>query len=118
MTVLSLKNLMMEFGDRRVLDRITVACEEGAVVGLIGSNGAGKSTLFNVLAGELEPTDGMVELHPKLRIGYLRQNSGLESGKTIMEELRSVVSEALDAIEALPKTQDPKEYARLQAIIL
>ncbi|MBQ7095395.1 MAG: ATP-binding cassette domain-containing protein [Clostridia bacterium] len=108
---------MMEFGDRRVLDRITVACEEGAVVGLIGSNGAGKSTLFNVLAGELEPTDGMVELHPKLRIGYLRQNSGLESGKTIMEELRSVVSEALDAIEALPKTQDPKEYARLQAII-
>lgn len=117
MTALSLKNLIIEFGERRILDSITVSCEEGAVVGLIGSNGAGKSTLFNVLSGELLPTDGMVELSSKLRVGYLRQNSGLAGGKTIMEELRSVVSEALDAIDALPTTEDPREYARLQAII-
>ena len=117
MTALSLKNLIIEFGERRILDSITVSCEEGAVVGLIGSNGAGKSTLFNVLSGELLPTDGMVELSSKLRVGYLRQNSGLAGGKTIIEELRSVVSEALDAIDALPTTEDPREYARLQAII-
>ena len=117
MTAVSIKNLIIEFGERRVLDQINVACEEGAVVGLIGSNGAGKSTLFNVIAGLLSPTDGSVDLRANLRIGYLRQNSGLEGGRSILEELRSVVSEGLDAIEAIPFATDPKEYSRLQAII-
>ena len=53
MTVASLKNLIVEFGDRRVIDEVSVLCEEGAVIGLIGGNGAGKSTLLNVLMGKL-----------------------------------------------------------------
>ncbi len=117
MVIASLKNLIVEFGDRRVIDRVSVLCEEGAVIGLIGGNGAGKSTLFNVLAGRLEPTAGERFLHPKVRIGYLLQNSGLSGGRTMMEELRSVVAEGLSAIEKLPHTQDPQEYARLQAVI-
>ncbi|MBQ7934924.1 MAG: ABC-F family ATP-binding cassette domain-containing protein [Clostridia bacterium] len=117
MTVISLKNLIVEFGDRRVLDEVSVSCEEGAVIGLIGSNGAGKSTLLNVLEGSLQETAGERAIHPKTRIGYLRQNSGLSGGRSLMEELRSVVQEGLDAIDRLPQTADPKEYARLQAII-
>ncbi len=117
MTILAIKNLIMEFGDRRVLNEINVSCEEGAVIGLIGSNGAGKSTLFNVISGAIEPTSGTVDYSSKVRIGYLRQNSGLSGGRTILEELRSVVSEGLSAIESLPHTTDPREYARLQAII-
>lgn len=117
MTVISLKNLIVEFGDRRVLDEVSVSCEEGAVIGLIGSNGAGKSTLLNVLEGSLQETAGERAIHPKTRIGYLRQNSGLSGGRSLMEELRSVVQEGLDAIDRLPQTADPREYARLQAII-
>lgn len=117
MTVASLKNLIVEFGDRRVIDSVNVLCEEGAVVGLIGGNGAGKSTLLNVLMGKLEPTSGDRFLHPKARIGYLKQNSGLSGGRDIMAELRSVVQEGLDAIERLHRTEDPAEYARLQAIV-
>ncbi len=117
MTIASLKNLIVEFGDRRVIDEVSVLCEEGAVIGLIGGNGAGKSTLLNVLAGSLQETAGERFLHPKTRIGYLLQNSGLSGGRTIMEELRSVVQEGLLAIDRLPETTDPKEYARLQAII-
>ena len=117
MVIASLKNLIVEFGDRRVIDNVSVLCEEGAVIGLIGGNGAGKSTLLNVLADRLEHTAGERFLHPKTRIGYLLQNSGLSGGKSIIEELRSVVQEGLEAIEQLPHTQDPKEYARLQAII-
>lgn len=117
MTVASLKNLIVEFGDRRVIDSVNVLCEEGAVIGLIGGNGAGKSTLLNVLMGKLEPTSGDRFLHPKARIGYLKQNSGLSGGRDIMAELRSVVQEGLDAIERLHRTEDPAEYARLQAIV-
>ncbi len=117
MTIASLKNLIVEFGERRVINNISVLCEEGAVVGLIGGNGAGKSTLLNVLSGKLQETSGERFLHPKVRIGYLKQNSGLSGGRSILEELRSVVQEGLDAIERLPATADPREYARLQAII-
>lgn len=117
MIIAALKNLTVEFGDRRVIDRVSVSCEEGSVIGLIGGNGAGKSTLLNVLAGNLQETSGERMLHPKTRIGYLRQNSGLSGGRSMMAELRSVVQEGLDAIDRLPQTQDPKEYARLQAII-
>lgn len=117
MTIASLKNLIVEFGERRVIDSVNVLCEEGAVVGLIGSNGAGKSTLLNVLYGSLPPTAGERFLHPKARVGYLRQNSGLSGGRNILAELRSVVQEGLDAIDRLPQTTDPREYARLQAVI-
>ncbi|MBQ8894489.1 MAG: ABC-F family ATP-binding cassette domain-containing protein [Clostridia bacterium] len=117
MTIASLKNLIVEFGDRRVIDQVSVLCEEGAVIGLIGGNGAGKSTLLNVLSGRLQETSGERFLHPKARIGYLLQNSGLSGGRSMIEELRSVVQEGLDAIERLPVTSDPREYARLQAII-
>ncbi len=116
MTIASLKNLVVEFGERRVIDEVTVTCEEGCVIGLIGSNGAGKSTLLNVLAGSLPETSGERYLHPKTRIGYLRQNSGLSGCLSIMDELRSVVQEGLDAIEKLPAAS-PAEYARLQAVI-
>lgn len=117
MTIASLKNLIVEFGERRVIDNVSVLCEEGAVIGLIGGNGAGKSTLLNVLSGRLQETGGERFLHPKVRIGYLKQNSGLSGGRSMMEELRSVVQEGLDAIEKLPTVTDPHEYSRLQAII-
>ena len=117
MTVASLKNLIVEFGDRRVIDNVSVACEEGAVIGLIGSNGAGKSTLLNVLIGTQRETAGERSVHPKTRMGYLRQNSGLSGGLSLLDELRSVVRDGLDAIDRLPHTTDPREYARLQAVI-
>ncbi|WP_083864894.1 heme ABC transporter ATP-binding protein [Nocardia brevicatena] len=49
-------------GPRRVLDAIDIEIRAGDVVALVGPNGAGKSTLLAVLAGELEPGTGVVEL--------------------------------------------------------
>ncbi|KAG9123707.1 hypothetical protein FRC07_014222 [Ceratobasidium sp. 392] len=58
-----------------VLDDITITVHPGDRVGLVGKNGEGKSTLVKLLIGQLKPTKGVVERHPRLRIGYYSQHS-------------------------------------------
>ena len=52
-----------------VLDGVTVTIHPGDRVGLVGKNGEGKSTLVKLLIGQLKPTKGVIETHPRLRIG-------------------------------------------------
>ncbi|MDM0014852.1 ABC transporter ATP-binding protein [Variovorax sp. J22P168] len=52
--------LSKRFGDQVVLEDITLACEEGELVGIMGPNGAGKTTCFNVLTGRFRPDRGTV----------------------------------------------------------
>ncbi|HOM13729.1 MAG TPA: ATP-binding cassette domain-containing protein, partial [Rubrivivax sp.] len=54
--------LSRRWGGLVAVDRVSIALERGAVHAVIGTNGAGKSTLVNVLAGELAPSAGRVEL--------------------------------------------------------
>jgi len=60
---LALRNVTKAFGDFRAVDDVSVDILDGSITGLIGPNGAGKSTLFNVVAGELTPTSGTVQLY-------------------------------------------------------
>jgi heme exporter protein A len=59
-TRLTLSEVSRNFGRRRALTRVSLACEAGEVVGLLGPNGAGKSTLIAILATLLAPTSGDV----------------------------------------------------------
>lgn len=52
-----------------ILDGVTVTIHPGDRVGLVGKNGEGKSTLVKLLIGQLKPTKGVIERHPRLRIG-------------------------------------------------
>ncbi|CAE6512501.1 unnamed protein product [Rhizoctonia solani] len=58
-----------------ILDDVTITVHPGDRVGLVGKNGEGKSTLVKLLIGQLKPTKGVVERHPRLRIGYYSQHS-------------------------------------------
>jgi ABC-type sugar transport system ATPase subunit len=61
MTVLAeIKNLTKCFGDRTVLDNITLQIQEGEILGLLGPNGSGKTTLLKVLAFLLKPETGEI----------------------------------------------------------
>lgn len=65
MNVLSVKDLGINFGGLRAVDRFSMEIEEGQLAGLIGPNGAGKTTVFNMLTGVYEPSDGTIELQGK-----------------------------------------------------
>ena len=60
--MIKIENLHKHFGGFHAVDGATLEIESGTITGLIGPNGAGKTTLFNVIAGVLEPTSGMVFL--------------------------------------------------------
>ncbi|MCI9221446.1 MAG: ABC-F type ribosomal protection protein, partial [Lachnospiraceae bacterium] len=60
--VLQAENIVVSFGEQKVLDIDKLAVYQGERIGLVGANGAGKTTLLRVLAGELEPDAGTVKV--------------------------------------------------------
>jgi len=78
-TLLSVENICKQFGDRKVLDHITLRVDEGQILTLIGPNGAGKTTLVRIALGLVEPDSGIVTQRPALRVGYMPQKVHVES---------------------------------------
>jgi len=68
-----------------LFDKINFTLDQGKRYGLIGANGAGKSTLLKILSGEIEPTEGEVQLQPGLKLGVLGQNQYAYEDKTLTE---------------------------------
>ncbi|MDD2654380.1 MAG: ABC-F family ATP-binding cassette domain-containing protein, partial [Candidatus Omnitrophica bacterium] len=82
-----------------------MSINRGEKIGLVGPNGAGKSTLFSFILGEISPSGGSVEVLKGISIGYLPQESGFSSERTVLEELTSGDSR----IEALKKEKEELE---------
>ena len=66
--------ITMQYGSQPLFEDVSVKFGEGNRYGLIGANGCGKSTFMKILAGEIEPTSGNIELDNKERIAWLRQD--------------------------------------------
>jgi len=77
--VLEASDITVRFGERTVLDRVTLQVATGEVVALLGPSGVGKSTLLRVIAGLLAPDDGTVSLdgHDVTQLASHRRNIGL-----------------------------------------
>ncbi|SJZ49512.1 ABC transporter ATP-binding protein [Consotaella salsifontis] len=60
--VIQVSNVTCRFGGFIAVDNCSLSVEKGSITGLIGPNGAGKSTLFNMIAGNLAPTSGRIDL--------------------------------------------------------
>lgn len=72
--MISTSNLNMTFGGRRLFEDVEIKFVPGNCYGLIGANGAGKSTFLKILAGQISPTSGTVNITPGERMAFLRQD--------------------------------------------
>lgn len=99
--ILEITGLSKSFGAKTVLSNLDLKIEDHDRIGLIGENGAGKSTLLNIIVGDMEYDGGTVAKGTGKRIGFLRQDSGLSLGGTIISEMRSVFGSVLKTEERM-----------------
>lgn len=104
--LVSLTNINKIYNGNALLKNISLTIDESDKIGLVGNNGCGKSTLLKIITGSIEPDrttekDGVISFAGKTTIGYLEQMGGLDSEKTVMEEMQKVFEPIHKAIERL-----------------
>jgi sulfate-transporting ATPase len=72
-SVIELKNVTKSYGDRTLINDLSLSIPKGAIVGIIGGNGAGKSTLFRMITGEEQPDSGEIKIGETVDIAYVEQ---------------------------------------------
>jgi len=84
------------YGDRLLIDNLSLSIPPGAIVGIIGPNGAGKSTLFRMITGQEKPDSGEIVMGPSVQIAAVDQTrEALPNDKTVWE----AISGGLDILQ-------------------
>lgn len=78
-------NLGLQYGSRKLFDKVNIQFDKGNCYGIIGANGAGKSTFLKLLSVEIESTEGEVIKDPKERMSVLRQNQNAFDDQTVIK---------------------------------
>ncbi len=102
-TALELKQISISFGNREILNNLSLKVNDGQILGMLGPNGVGKSTIFNLITGLVKPKFGEViingenatdypiyERTSKFKIGYVPQYGGYFHEMTTYDNLKSI----------------------------
>ena len=101
--LLTTEKLVKEYGQRRVVNGVSIRVHAGEVVGLLGPNGAGKTTTFNIVVGIVKPDEGAVNfegleitslpMHKRARlgIGYLTQEPSVFRKLTVEQNILAIL---------------------------
>ena len=93
--VIELHNVTKSYGDRVLIDDLSLSIPKGAIVGVIGGNGAGKSTLLRMITGKEQPDSGEIIIGETVKIASVDQSrDNLDGNKTVWEQ----VSDGFDMI--------------------
>ncbi|USK39273.1 ABC-F family ATP-binding cassette domain-containing protein [Cytobacillus firmus] len=92
MILLQVNQLAKSFGADPILTNIKLEVQTRDRIALVGRNGAGKSTLLKIIAGHMAYDSGEIIKPKEVTIGYLAQNTGLESELSIWDEMLTVFS--------------------------
>ena len=100
MNVIDVHGLVKRFGDKTVVDHVTMTVAEGEIVGFLGPNGSGKTTTIRIMCGLLTPDEGegtvlgfnirTESLRIKREVGYMTQKFSFYEDLTIGENLEFV----------------------------
>jgi len=122
--VVTVKDLTINLGGRKILENVSFAVKRGEFVAILGPNGAGKTTILKLLLGILKPTSGTISVLSKTptrgnsAIGYAPQHRVLETDLAL--RARDVVGFGLDGNKwgiSLPsKTREAKIDEALKAV--
>jgi len=86
--VLDVKNLTKGFGDRTLIDDLSLSVPKGSIIGIIGGNGAGKTTFLRMLVGQEQPDSGSIELGETVELAYVDQSrDALAGDHTVWQEI-------------------------------
>jgi ATP-binding cassette ChvD family protein len=85
--VVDLDGIRKSYGERLIIDDLTVSIPPGSLVGVIGPNGAGKSTLLKLITGQETPDKGTVTVGETVNMAYVDQYRNLDPEKNVWEEI-------------------------------
>lgn len=113
--LIALEHVSMWHDERRVLDNVSFAVNEGDFVAITGPNGGGKTTLLRIILGLLRPTSGAVTVSAGTSIGYLPQKNQIDSHFPIT--IREVVELGLAAVKGLSRRERAAKVERVLRMV-
>ena len=96
MILLQANQVARHFGSETLFENIHLEIATKSRIALVGRNGAGKSTFLKIIAGIDAPDSGTIAKNKTATLGYLAQNTGLESDKTVWEEMTKAFADILE----------------------
>ena len=106
--LLSLKNISVSFGERRVLKDVTFTLHKGEILTLLGPNGAGKSTIVRIVLGLLPPSGGSIDRAHNLSIGYVPQKLHLDATMPLTVKRFMMLKPKVKTADILPALERVK----------
>lgn len=122
MLLLQANQVARYFGADCLFENIHLEVASGARIGLVGRNGAGKSTLLKIIAGIEAPDEGTIIKNKKTTLGYLAQDTGLDSTETVWNEMLKAFEELrrlerrMQQLELTISQTDP-ESSKYQSVL-
>ncbi len=116
--MISARNVTLAYGKRVLFDEVNINFTKGNCYGIIGANGAGKSTFMKILAGEIEPNKGTVEITLGERLAVLNQNQFAFDEFTVLNTVlmgHKKMMEVMQAKDAIYMDPDATEDDYMRA---
>jgi ATP-binding cassette subfamily F protein uup len=95
---LQVEGLTKYYGEKRLFEGLSFAINEGDKVAFVAKNGTGKSSMLRIILGLEPPTEGIVQLNKKIRVGFLEQEPELNPDLSVMDEVFLSDNPMLEAI--------------------
>ncbi|MCD8347435.1 MAG: ABC-F family ATP-binding cassette domain-containing protein [Lachnospiraceae bacterium] len=108
--ILSCQNIAKSFGTDVIVSGASFHIEDREKAAIVGINGAGKTTLLRMIAGELEPDQGVVSIAKGKTLGYLRQHQDVNSTASIYSELLDVKRDLLEMEDSLREMEQQMRH--------